>query len=296
MRHHLSATLTAILATLTVHQLGIAQPVSAAELIGLTSNNMLVSFNSDRPMKARQIKVSGVEGTLIGIDFRPANRMLYGVTDSSKIYTINPMTGMATMVSALNTPFTGGVNAGVDFNPVADRLRLVGSNGQNFRINVETGAVTVDGALAYSEGDRSFGKMAGISAGAYTNSVAGTKATQLFNIDSSMDALVLQNPPNDGKLKTIGMLGTNFGATAGIDIMTDATGMNWAVAVSGPTLYSIDLEKGAAKMMGRVSVNKRPVSLIDVAAVLPPAPSATMPKPSMMSNPSMSNPSMMPKP
>lgn len=281
MRNGLSVLLASI-AALAVHQVTSAQPATAAELVGLTNNNMLVMFDSKRPANARTMAVKGVEGTLIGIDFRPANNMLYGVTTSNKIYTIDPLTGMATMVSTLNTPFTGGMSSGVDFNPAADRLRLVGSNGENFRINVETGAVTVDKPLNYMEGDRGAGKKAGVSAGAYTNSVAGTKATQLFNIDSSQGALVLQNPPNDGMLKTVGMLNAKFSPVAGIDILTDAAGMNTAYAVSNATLYTVDLATGATKMMGTVKAGNRSVSLIDVAAKLLPNARAAAPATDMM--------------
>ncbi|MBD2021654.1 DUF4394 domain-containing protein [Leptolyngbya sp. FACHB-36] len=277
MKSYLHASLIAIAATVSLGSLGMAQPATAVEIIGLTMDNNLVAFDSAQLTSARKIQVSGVDGNLIGIDVRPANQKLYGVTDTSKIYTIDPTTGAATMVSSLSKPFKGGLSSGVDFNPVADRLRLVAGNGQNFRINVETGATTVDKPLKYAKDDQLSGKSAGISAGAYTNSMAGAKTTQLFNIDGIRDALVLQNPPNDGVLKTVGMLGTNFSPMAGMDIMTDASGTNTAFAVSGSTFYSVDLEKGAVQRMGNVLVDKSPTRLIDVAAMS--TASTTMPKP-----------------
>jgi hypothetical protein len=263
---------SASLAFMALASVGLAQPTTAAELIGLTSNNQLVLFNSAQPTKGRSLSVQGLEGSLIGIDVRPANGMLYGITSSSKIYTINPSTGMATWVSTLNTPFMGGSSAVVDFNPVADRLRLVGSNGQNFRVNVETGAATVDKPLTYAQGDRTMGNPA-VSAGAYTNSMAGSKATQLFNIDSAANTLVLQNPPNDGILKTVASLTSQFSPNAGMDILTDAQGGNTAFAVSGGALYTVDLASGKTSSLGMVKASNRPVSLIDVAAM----PMATKP-------------------
>jgi hypothetical protein len=246
-------------------QLATAQPNQAAEMVGLTPNNTLVMFDSSNPTTIKDIKVSEIEGRLIGIDIRPANGMLYGVTDTSKIYTIDSATGKATLVSTLSIPFKGGMRSGVDFNPVADRLRLVGANGQNFRINVETGAVTNDGALAYASGDKNARSGASISAGAYTNSMAGAKTTQLFNIDTVQDSLVLQSPPNDGVLKTIGSLGTDFISMAGMDIVSDGNGGNMAFAVSGSTLYSINLEKGAAQSIGTIGNSN--MSFIDLAAM-----------------------------
>jgi hypothetical protein len=266
MRNILVTALATVATTLTLCSSSIAQPAaSTAKLIGLTSHNVLVSFDSNRSTNARQIKVKGIDGKLIGIDFRPSNRMLYGITNTSKIYTIDPETGMATMVSTMQTPFMGGAAAGVDFNPVADRLRLVGSNGQNFRVNVDTGATNVDKPLNYAKDDPNMGKTPRISTGAYTNSLPGSKATQLFNIDSKLDALVLQSPPNDGTLKTVGILTNNFGTLAGLDIMTDTQGINTAFAVTGSQLFSVDLSNGMTKMMGMVKVNRRSVSLIDIA-------------------------------
>lgn len=253
------------IATITATQLATAQSGQAADMVGLTPNNTLVMFDSSNPSTVKDIKVSEIEGSLIGIDVRPANGMLYGVTNTSKIYTLDPATGKATLVSTLSIPFKGGMRSGVDFNPVADRLRLVGANGQNFRINVDTGAVINDGALAYATGDKNARSGASISAGAYTNSMAGAKTTQLFNIDTVQDALVLQSPPNDGVLKTIGSLGMDFISMAGMDIMSDGNGGNMAFAVSGSNLYSIDIEKGAAQLMGAIGNNK--MSFIDVAAL-----------------------------
>jgi len=108
---------------------------STVKILGLSPNNILVRLDSG---KSTQVK--GIDGNLQGIDFRPANGKLYGVTDTDKIYVINPDTGAATFVKTLNTSFDGGFQSGFDFNPVPDRLRIVGSNDQNFRTNVDTGS------------------------------------------------------------------------------------------------------------------------------------------------------------
>jgi Domain of unknown function (DUF4394) len=67
---------------------------------------------------------------------------------------------------------------------------------------------------------------------------------------------VLQDPPATGQLKTIGNgLGVDFGAKGGFDIFTDAKGTNNAFAVSGSTLYAIDLNAGTAKQVGTIPRN-----------------------------------------
>jgi Domain of unknown function (DUF4394) len=223
---------------------------SGLRFIGLTSNNTLV--NIDPSGFARAIQIKGIDGNLQGIDFRPANGQLYGVTDTDNIYTINSITGQATFVSKLSSSFNGGFQSGFDFNPVPDRLRTVGSNDQNFRTNVDTGAVTVDKPLAYATDDVNATVDPNITAAAYINSVAGATSTQLFGIDYDLDVLVLQNPPNDGTLRTIGNLGVNFAPISGFDIFTDSQGNNTGYALSGSVLYTINLSTGIATKIADV--------------------------------------------
>ena len=223
---------------------------SSLRFIGLTTNNTLVNISPGGYTK--EIKVKGLDSNLQGIDYRPANGLLYGVTDTDKIYTINITNGQATFVSNLSSSFNGGFQSGFDFNPVPDRLRIVGSNDQNYRTNVDTGAVTVDGTLAYDTTDVNAGVDPNITAAAYTNSVAGATTTQLFGIDYDRDVLVLQNPPNNGTLKTIGGLGLNFPPVAGFDIYTDSQGNNTAYALSASALYKINLSTGAATKIAEV--------------------------------------------
>ncbi|MBD2535014.1 DUF4394 domain-containing protein [Nostoc flagelliforme FACHB-838] len=225
-------------------QINVKGKWSALRFIGLTSNNTLV--NIDPSGFAKAVKVKGIDGNLQGIDFRPANGLLYGVTDTDNVYTINLISGHAQFVSKLSSSFNAGFQSGFDFNPVPDRLRIVGSNDQNFRTNVDTGAVSVDKPLAYASDDVNATVDPNITAAAYTNSVAGATSTQLFGIDYDLDVLVLQNPPNDGTLRTIGNLGVNFAPNSGFDIFTDAQGKNTAYALSGSVLYSINLSTGVA--------------------------------------------------
>jgi Domain of unknown function (DUF4394) len=188
---------------------------------------------------------------------RPANGLLYGLTTTNQIYTL-ALKGdgvEATLVSTLSQPFEGGAVSGFDFNPVADRLRLVGENDQSFRINVDTGAVIADGALAFGPGDANAGVNPRVTGAAYTNSFAGTTATQLFDLDAELDTLVLQTPPNDGTLQTVGALGFDLDSLGGFEIVASATGDNTAFVVSDATLYSLNLESGVASSLGAIGTD-----------------------------------------
>ncbi|MBA4285151.1 MAG: hypothetical protein C0434_06420 [Xanthomonadaceae bacterium] len=230
----------------------------------LTTDNHLLSFgqanNVFQPNTATDLAITGLgDGEdLLGIDVRPANGLLYGISSLNRVYVINTTTGLATLASTLaadaadtSAPFVSvpaGANFGVDFNPVPDRLRVVDTVGNNLRINVGTGATTTDGAINGAA-------TSGVIASAYLNSYAGATATTLYNLDAT--TLFTQTPPNDGTLVTVGATGVTAVGDAGLDIAGGANGLVLAAirtsAGAGPSsLYRISLATGAATPIGVV--------------------------------------------
>jgi hypothetical protein len=82
-------------------------------------------------------------------------------------------------------------------------------------------------------------------AAAYTNSVAGTTATTLYDTEMHQGVLVRQAPPNDGILATVGVLGVRLDGVA-FDIWSDGKGGNTAWLISEGRLYMVDLMAGKA--------------------------------------------------
>jgi hypothetical protein len=226
---------------------------------GLTTGNALIRFNTAAPaMVLGRAPLSGLQPgeTLLGMDFRPANNTLYGVGSSGRLYAVNPTSGAARMVGAGPLdPAPRGSALGVDVNPVPDRLRVVGTDGQNLRVNMDTLEVIVDGALAYAPGDRNAGARPNVVAAGYTNNMAGAQTTMLYVIDSGLDVLALQNPPNDGVLNTVGPLGLNAADMTGFDV-APGTGSAFAAltpaGASASGLYVVDLSSGAARAVGPI--------------------------------------------
>lgn len=229
-----------------------ASAAEAATAYALTGDNKLVTFDTNTRAVSKTIAIKGTDGALLGIDVRPNDGKLYGVTNSGAIYTIDTATGAATKVSQLDKKFEHGGRALVDFNPQADRLRLIGVNGVSLRVDVDKGAVTIDGSLKYGEKDANAAKKATVTMGAYTNSMPKAKGTELFNIDTALATLVLQSPPNDGVLQTRGPTGVKFGAKASIDIFLNADDDNIAYVLDRGTLYTVDLKSGKATKTGVV--------------------------------------------
>ncbi|MCB5202547.1 DUF4394 domain-containing protein [Neorhizobium sp. T786] len=219
---------------------------SAAPVVGLVGDRTLVLFDTDKPEVSQSMDVTGVE-SLVGIDLRPANNMLVGVTADSVIVTIDMKTGAATEVAKMDRPLTiGDAPVVVDFNPTADRLRYM-TGTTNHRVHPETGAVTVDGSLAFEEGDMHKGEEPNIVAAAYINSYGQPEKTAMYNIDATIGGLIQQTKPNDGTLKAIGKLGgEGMPATYAFDIQTTVDGENTAWLVAGKALHTVDLETGKA--------------------------------------------------
>lgn len=228
-----------------------ATAAQAGTLAVLTGDDTLTMVDTATQKAGKSMKVSGLNGKIAGIDVRPADGMLYALVTDGTIYTVDKA-GKATMKSKMDTVLAANAMATVDFNPAADRLRVIGSDGTNLRVNVDDGKTTVDGKLKFAETDMHKGETPMVVAGAYSNSVKGTKETALYDIDGKIGGLLKQAPPNDGVLGAIGKLGVTPKAIA-FDIETAADGSNtgWLVADGG--LYKVDLATGKAAMVGKIA-------------------------------------------
>ncbi len=228
-----------------------ALPATAGTVLGLVDGKSLAFVDSDTRKVTKMLPITGASN-ILGIDQRPADGMLYGLTADGTVVMIDVATGKATRKSKLDTMLPAGVVATVDFNPAADRLRVMGSDGTNLRANVDDGKVTTDGSLTFAAGDMHKGEQANIVAGAYTNSYKGTKETALYDIDATIGGLIKQAPPNDGVLNAVGKLGIAMSGPAAFDIRSDGQGGNSAWLMTGGTLYSVDLGTGKASKAGAV--------------------------------------------
>ncbi len=247
---------------------GLAVTASAAQaqtIAALVGDSSLVWIDAKSRKVTGSVDLSGA-AKLVGIDVRPADKQLYGLTRDGAIVMIDAKTGKWSKKSQLSEKLPEGATFAVDFNPAADRLRVIGSDGTSLRVNVEDGKAAVDGRLRYADADANKGKSPKVSAAGYTNSVAGTKETTLYDIDAANGVLVKQAPPNDGILNTVGALGVKVNGAIAFDIAADGQGGNGAWMVMGDTLYGIDLATGAAKAHGKIAGLKGKVGDI---AILP---------------------------
>ena len=249
--------------------------VRAVPLIGLTTTNKLIKFDSATPAKiSGSVAVTGLQAgeTILGIDYRPANGQLYALGSTSRLYNINPMTGVATALgSGPFTPALNGTAFGFDFNPVPDRIRVVSNTGQSLRLHPDTGAV------GGTDTNLSPGTPNVIAAG-YTNSMAGAKVTTLYVIDAATDTLMQQGgpdgmpSPNGGVLTAIGALGMDTNEQTAFDIQA-GTGAAFASltkpGASVSQLCTVNLQTGAATTVGTIGV-KEAVHGLTIVLEAPP--------------------------
>ncbi len=247
-----------IAAAVVAGSIGFASAASAQSIVAL-SNNTLTIMDAKSMKTTGTVKINGAN--VIGIDVRPADGMLYGVTANGWIVTIDTKTGKVTQKAEMSTKVKGTTNITVDFNPVADRLRVISPDGMNLRVNVDDGKVTEDGTLKFAESDMHKGEKPNVVAGAYSNSFKGTKETVLYDIDATIGALLRQAPPNDGVLNAIGKLGFKINGPVAFNIVSNGEGTpNEAWLANGGTLYKVDLMTGKATPAGKL-----PAGTTDIA-------------------------------
>ncbi|MES2512985.1 MAG: DUF4394 domain-containing protein [Bacteroidota bacterium] len=253
---------------------------------GISGNN-LISFDTQNPNYIRNINtLTGITSgqTLVGMDFRPANSMLYALgynssNNESQLYTINKTTAVATPVNTTAVAvMLGTVSVGFDFNPTVDRIRVVSNNDMNYRLEPSTGTISAtDMNINFAASDINFGANPNAGTVAYTNSYNTATTTALYNYEESLNILTSQVPPNNGTLNTIGNSGIMINPsdpTVDMDIYYDPFSMTNTAFLSANTntatvdqLYSINLTTGATSLIGKIGFG---IPVRDIAIEMAP--------------------------
>ncbi len=170
------------------------------------------------------VTITGVVAgqTLVGIDYRPANNLIYALGydgstagNNTQLYTLNLGTNAVTAVGAAIRLALGSSTAriGFDFNPTVDRIRVTSTNRADYRLNPNDGSlVATDGMLTYAPGTAAAtaNLVPQVSAVAYANSFAGSTTTALYDVDyrNTINGpfngiLSQQTPANSGVLDSL---------------------------------------------------------------------------------------------
>ena len=261
-------TLTITLAAGCASAPEVLGPLRAETVVAVTDTAELIRFNAGQPQRILQRKpLVGLEpgDRLLGIDYRVARGVLYAVSASGRVYTLDAGSAQLTRVGSGAAVVFSGQHFGVDFNPVADRIRVVSSSGQNLRLHPDTGALAAaDPALrlAASPAPAAGATALRIAGAAYTYNKHNDKFTTNFAIDLASGTLMLQGSregvvpvvsPNTGELTAVGALGTGALDDAAFDIADLNNAALAALRSGGRTrLHAVDLASGRATLIGTV--------------------------------------------
>lgn len=270
-------TLSKIASSLGFIAITAAFNVAQAEsLVGINSQNQIGVFDSTNVAAAAFVNITGLSAgeSLIGIDLRPSNNLLYGVSNASNLYTVDAYTGAASFVAALSGyAINASLGYGVDFNPVADSnpaaasLRLVSSAGDNLAVNATTGVV----------GNQANTIAAGNSAVAYANSDPSmiAAATQLYYLNSTTDELFVANSAfNTPTISLIGAIGLDILKANGFELFSNGNAFAAVNTDDGglnSQLLSINLSTGAGTLLGTFNGTLNGLSAAPSAVPVPAA-------------------------
>jgi hypothetical protein len=242
--------------------------LSPDTLVVLTQKLELLTLNAAQPEKVLQrTAVTGLPAgeSLVGIDFRVARGVLFGLSNTGRLYTLDLPSGAAKAVGSGPGVALQGQRFGVDFNPVADRVRVVSDTGQNLRLHPDTGALAAtDPEVSYAQSDKQALQKPELAGAAYTYNKRDDTLTTNYVIDQKSGTLVAQGSveglqpvvsPNTGLLRTVGPLGTGGLQEVAFDI-ADVSGTAYAAlrgtSASATQLYTVNLSTGLATLVGTV--------------------------------------------
>ena len=252
MRTNLTRSVIALAAGLAV-----ASGIKAnAELVYGVSDQLdqLVSFDSASP--GTLLSALAITGTQSGEQIRGIDWIggtLYGLGDQSHLYTINPLTGLATQVgTGAFSPSLNGIDFG--FNAGTSQLYVSSDLGQNLTLNPVTGVAT-----------------AGVN---YTGASIDALAYDYFNtsfygISAATHDLYSLNPVTGGT-SLIGATGVSFADRIGFDISPVTDNAFFSGTVGGQTeFFSVNVSTGALSLIGDIGTPGELTSGLDSIAVVP---------------------------
>lgn len=235
--------------------------VPQATVFGITDNGRMISFKPTTPGTLdSNLALNGLQGgeQVLGFDIRPANGVLYLLSDAGRIYTVNPTSALAQLRATLMPNGLIGSTFGTDFSPVADALRVVSDAEHNLAVVVDTGATSM--ATSLMRVDDPTLPAPDVVAIAYTSNYPNPGDTTLYNIDLGSGRLVTQRPANSGQLRSVGLLSTTgetFTFSGGFDIVGGDDGLAIAALESNAslgqsTLYRVNLRTGGLTPIGPI--------------------------------------------
>ncbi len=241
------------------------RPLRPETVYAVTDAAELIRFHAGRPQVVEQrLPLQGLPlgDRLVGIDFRVARGVLYALTSSGRLYTVDTQTAQLTRVGTGAPVMLQGQRFGFDFNPAADRIRVASDSGQNLRLHPDTGAMVATDPPLETSAPLPSGLAPAVAGAGYTYNKRDDKLTTNYAIDIANGWLLTQGSregvqpavsPNTGRLLGVGPMGVGPVEDAALDIADVNNAALAALRSGGLTqLYAVDLDSGRATLLGPV--------------------------------------------
>ena len=241
--------------------------IAPATLYALTENQNLLQFDLFSPDEVQQARaIFGIErgDTLLDLDYDVQNATLLGI-GKQRIYTIDPRTGMAQMLSTQSHASVLGAVTSLqaEFNPFDGTIRVITDGDASFRFSRANGALLGTNASL----NPASVALAGM---AFDRNAFGQTAPTLFGFDAAADMLTTINTTT-GAVTNVGALGLDVAqgeSSFEVISVSEALACDFDGGVS--KLYHIDLATGAADtLLGTLAGGEK---IIGLAARLPQPP------------------------
>lgn len=227
----------------------VSVPAYAATLLGVTTNNRLVSFDTAAPATfLTDFAITGLKmsdgvtadpgASLLNLTWNASNNTHYGIDSNANFYSVS-QSGVATIID--NTFNPSGFAAGFAYDTFSGKMLFASDTADNV-LFATNGTRTTNAALAFGVGDANFGTAPKVF-GAGIDPDFGNA----FFVDADLDILINSIDPNFSELFTVGALGINVTSFGGLVVDTD--GILWgALSTDGTTssLFSLNTMTGSA--------------------------------------------------
>jgi hypothetical protein len=229
-------------------------------LTGLSDKNELVSLTVNHSAtETGLVPITGLRAgeSIIAID---KTKDLFGLSNQSAVYKINPATGVARIIGGGFTPALSGELFAFDVSPSDNVIRVMTTGGQNLRISPTTGLVIGEDAPWHIT-------PLSVNGIAYLPAVSGGKVT-VYALDIAAGKLYKQAPAGTGAVTLVGPTGFDWRLEGGFDILSNGVGYTiqyghgtssgGGVDAGGDVtqddfrIHSINLKTGKATSLGAV--------------------------------------------
>lgn len=243
----------------------LGEPARAVMMVGVTSENQLVTFDSPDPtvylsstaitgLKAVDGVTNDPNAVLMNLAYNPLTNMHYGIDSNANFYSVG-LNGVATLID--NTFAPAGFGAGFAWDPFTESFLFASDAAENVLIGAD-GSRTENPALVYGSGDANEAFTPQIFA-LGIDPVTG----EAYFADAARGILGKSFDPLFSEIFTLGGLGGSFVAFGGMTV--DEDGLLWG-AFSGDGLtssfYSLNTATGEATLIGEFDSGMHSIAVV----------------------------------